>query len=337
MATTGAEDALLGVWQDPGLLLGIPLALAGAFCMSLGALYQHSGVEKVERSVGSGTVSGLSWTHLRALATRPSWLAGTLLLGLAVVCQLGAISVAPLMVVQPLGVVALLLTTILSSRASGVPATRRSWIALTACVGGIALFVGIAARYASKRAVADGDVLLLLLLLFAVVGALLTVWLVLRRRLPALFYVSAAGVLYGFVATLAKILIDRIQEGNLDWLLALCVGALIGAAILGGYFVQTAYSSGPPDLVVAGLTVVDPLVAVMLAMSLLGESSAAPAWTTFVFVIAGGLAAGGVVTLARQHQPANQNAKDPSEPAATRFDSERPSPTEPQESETLRA
>jgi len=324
MATTGAEDAVLGVLQDPALLLGIPLALAGALCMSLGAQYQHSGVEKVERSVGSGGASGLRWAHLRALATRPSWLAGTLLLVLAVVCQLGAISVAPLMVVQPLGVVALLLTTILNSRASGVPPTKRSWTALAACIGGIGLFVGIAARYATKPAVANGDVVIILLLLLTVVVALLTAWLLFRQRLPALFYVSAAGLLYGFVATLAKILIDRMQEGNVDWFLALCVVALIGAGILGGYFVQTAYSSGPPDLVVAGLTVVDPLVAVVLAMSVLGESSAAPTWTFLVFATAGCLAAGGVVALARHHQSAEQNVKNPREQAPARSGSESP-------------
>ena len=30
---------------------------------------------------------------------------------------------------------------------------------------------------------------------------------------------------------------------------------MVAAALVGGYFVQTAYSAGPPDLVIAGLTV----------------------------------------------------------------------------------
>ena len=82
----GAEDVteqLVGVFQNPKLLLGIPLALAGAVFMSLGAQYQHRGVEKVERLSGSDGASGLSMSQMKGLLTRPSWIAGTLMLGLA--------------------------------------------------------------------------------------------------------------------------------------------------------------------------------------------------------------------------------------------------------------
>ena len=77
----------------------------------------------------------------------------------------------------------------------------------------------------------------------------------------ALFYIVASGVIYGFVATLAKVVIKRIQAGDFEWLTLLCLVALIAAVAVGAYFVQTAYSSGPPDLVIAGLTVIDPMVA----------------------------------------------------------------------------
>ncbi len=52
----------------------------------------------------------------------------------------------------------------------------------------------------------------------------------------------AAGVIYGFVATLAKVIISRIQAGNFEWLTLLCVVALLAAVGVGAYFVQTAYS-----------------------------------------------------------------------------------------------
>lgn len=308
--TAAPVDDLAGVLQNPLFLLGIPLALAGALCMSLGAQFQHSGVAKVERLSAVGASAGLTWSHLRGLAARPSWLVGTLLLGLAAICQLGAISIAPLMVIQPLGVVALLLTTVLNSRASGSAPTRRSWTAIAACIGGIAIFVIFAARFATKRAVTNRDVLIILAILTVVVVVLSATWLILRHRVSALFYVVAAGVLYGFVATLAKVLIDRLQEGKWDWFLALCALALLVAAGLGGYFVQSAYSSGPPDLVVAGLTVVDPLVAVVLATAVLGESSAVPPWTTLIFVLAALVAAWGVTSLARHHPEMLEDPKE---------------------------
>ncbi len=49
----------------------------------------------------------------------------------------------------------------------------------------------------------------------------------------ALFYVTGAGILYGFVATLAKAVLIRIQFGQFDWLTAVCVIALIAAGAAG--------------------------------------------------------------------------------------------------------
>ena len=52
---------------------------------------------------------------------------------------------------------------------------------------------------------------------------------------------------------------------------------------------QTAYSVGSPDLVIAGLTVVDPLVAVAIGIFVLGEASEMPVWALIVCGIAGAI------------------------------------------------
>jgi threonine/homoserine efflux transporter RhtA len=77
--------------------------------------------------------------------------------------------------------------------------------------------------------------------------------------------------------------------------------ALILATALGAYFVQNAYASGPPDLVIAGLTVVDPMVAVLIGIIVLGEASQAPLWANIVFAVSGAIAVWGVFLLARNH------------------------------------
>jgi len=123
----------------------------------------------------------------------------------------------------------------------------------------------------------------------------------LRSTFKALIYVVGAGVLYGFVATLAKVVIARISNSEWDWLLVLCIVALLAAAALGAYFVQNAYSSGPPDLVIAGLTVIDPLVAVTIGILILNEAAQAPWWATIAYVVTGALAVYGVFQLARFH------------------------------------
>lgn len=302
--TIGAADVgehLAGVFQNPGLLMGIPLALAGAVFMSLGAQYQHRGVEKVERLSGSDAATGLSWVQVRGLLTRPSWIVGTLMLALAIICQLAALTKAPLIVVQPLGAIALVITTLLNARVSGVAPTKRSLVSIFACVGGIFIFVLFAALFAVERAISEIQLFTILTILLVVIILLGTCWLILRHRMRALFYVTGAGILYGFVATLAKAVISRIQAGQFDWLTAVCVIALIAAGAAGAYFVQTAYGSGPPDLVIAGLTVVDPMVAVLIGLLVLEEGAAAPAWVFVAFGISGAIAGWGVVTLARYH------------------------------------
>ena len=278
--------------------------------MSLGAQYQHRGVEKMERLSGADGASGLSMAQVRGLLTRPSWLVGTLMLGLAIVCQLAALTVAPLIVVQPLGAIALVMTTLLNARISGHSPTKQSITAIVCCVGGIFLFVFFAAIFATEKEVTDTELFTILAILLVVIIILGACWLVLRHRMRALFYIVGAGILYGFVATLAKVVIKRVQAGNFDWITIVCVIALIAAAAVGAYFVQTAYSSGPPDLVIAGLTVVDPLIAVLIGMVVLGEAAAAPPWVLVIFAIAGAIAVWGVVGLARYHPQVLSDSQD---------------------------
>lgn len=294
-------NALIGVFDNPRLLIGIPLALLGAVFMSFGAQYQHRGVTKVERLSGGAASGGLTLVQLGRLLARPSWVLGTAMLGLAIVCQLAAISFAPLIVVQPLGAIALVITTLLNARISGHRPTKRSIRAIVLCVGGIFFFVTIAALVATDEDVSNQQLITILLILLAVTIVFAALWLWLRHRMSALFYILGAGVMYGFVATLAKVVISRIQSGDFDWLTVVCVISLVSVTAIGAYFVQSAYSSGPPDLVIAGLTVIDPIVAIVLGLAVLGEAAFAPPWAFVGFAIGGLVAVIGVFDLARNH------------------------------------
>lgn len=294
-------SALAGVFDNPALLIGIPLALVGAVFMSFGAQYQHRGVTKVELLSGGTASGGLTGTQLTRLLTRPSWVLGTVMLCLAIVCQLGALSFAPLIVVQPLGAIALVITTLLNARISGHKPTKRSVRAIVECVGGIFIFVTIAALVATDEPVSNGQLITILIILGAVTIVFGALWLWLRHRMTALFYILGAGVMYGFVATLAKVVLSRIGSGDFEWLTVSCLIALLLVAGIGAYFVQSAYSSGPPDLVIAGLTVIDPLVAIVIGLAVLGEAANAPLWAYIGFGVAGVIAVIGVYDLAKNH------------------------------------
>ena len=286
---------------DPTQFIGIPLALIGAVFLSLGAQFQHRGVVKVEAQTVDTLGKGLNGRQLALLLARPSWVLGTLMLGMAIVFQLASLYFAPIIVVQPLGALALVITSILNSRINHVELKRKSIIAIVMCVGGVLVFVGVAAFTAVDRPVTTRQLVVILVVLAVVLAVAAVTFALFRRRIRALFYVIMAGVLYGFVATLAKVVLGRLQQGEFEWLTLTCVIALILATALGAYFVQNAYASGPPDLVIAGLTVVDPMVAVLIGIIVLGEASQAPFWANIVFAVSGAIAVWGVFLLAKNH------------------------------------
>lgn len=285
----------------PYQAIGIPIALLGAVFLSIGAQLQHRGVSKVEGTHGDDAKSGLSFGQMALLVRRPSWVLGTTLLALAIVIQLVSLGFAPLIVVQPLGVVAMVLTNVINSRVNGIASDFRVKGSIALAVLGIAIFVGFSAIYAFERALTDGQMIFIMALLAIVIAVTTTAFLVFRHRLRAMFYIVAAGTLYGFVVTIAKVLINRWQSDQIDAFMIVCFAGLVVAALLGGYFVQTAYSVGSPDLVIAGLTVIDPLVAVAIAITVLGEADRFPPFALAGLAVGGALSVVGVVLLARHH------------------------------------
>lgn len=303
------SDLANSITLTPNAWLGIPIALVGAVFLAIGAQLQHRGVGKVGHSTERSASGGLSVPQLLLLLRRPSWVTGTLMLGLAVVFQLTSLYFAPLIVVQPLGAIALIITAIVNARVSRVKLGSAGIRSIVLCVVGVGLFVTIATFTARWKKITQAELIIVLVLLVVITVAFAVFFAYLRKRFKAIIYIVGAGVLYGFVATLAKVVIDRIKTlfiggsdtGGFEWLTLLCVVALLAAAALGGYFVQTAYSSGPPDLVIAGLTVIDPLVAVTIGIVVLQEAADAPFYAIIAFIVSGALAVTGVLQLSKHH------------------------------------
>ncbi|HEY4268490.1 MAG TPA: multidrug DMT transporter permease [Galbitalea sp.] len=293
----------------PTAALGIPIAIIGSIFLALGAQFQHRGVNKVDAATAPEDKAGLNVRQLFLLARRPSWLIGTLLLTLAIVLQLLSLYLAPLTVVQPLGAIALVITSVVNARVSHTPLDGPSIRAIAFCVGGVGIFVTVAALTTTSVPIHDVQLVVVLVILAVVLVIAALSFAFFRKKASMIYYIVGAGILFGFVATLAKVIIDRahtiVQNGfHLhpgDVLTVVCLVGLILAGLLGSYFVQTAYSSGPPDLVVAGLTVIDPLVGVTIGIVVLGEAQGAPLWAGIVFVVSGALAIYGVFSLSKYH------------------------------------
>ncbi|WP_245631599.1 multidrug DMT transporter permease [Curtobacterium ammoniigenes] len=296
--TSGVSQLASKVNLTPFQALMIPVALVGALFLTLGTQLQSRGVQRVEARLGRQT-SGLNVRHLLALVSSGYWVLGTVMLGLAVVLQLTSITFAPLIVVQPLGAVALVLTTWFSSRQSGIPLSAASRRAVWTCIIGIGVFVFIAALVGHETVISRAQLVTVLIVLAVVLALVLASFRFVARHRSALYYIIGAGVLYGFVATLAKVTLNRFVNHAFDWVTVFAIIGVIVAAALGGYFVQNAYSSGPADLVIAGLTVVDPIIAVSIGVIVLQEAAGAPVIAVLGFLAAGATAVTGVFLLAR--------------------------------------
>jgi hypothetical protein len=284
---------------------GIALALASAAALSLGNLLQARGVRRMEQRMDAGA-DGSRAGHL--LRNRV-WLLGGVLLGLSVLLQMGSLAFAPLIVVQPIGVAALVFTATLTAvvlrRAPSMAVLR----AIAVCVIGVAAFVTVAALVSTQHAITDVQLIAVLVVLGAVLAVTGSVMFLARARpTPPLVWVLLAGVYSAFVATLGKTVILRVQTAlktrdlALDATNLLTVGCIVGIGLAGGlsvYFVQRAHAGNRPEVVVAGLTVIDPTVAVVLGITILGEASDAPPWAFLAFLTAGAVAIAGVFALAR--------------------------------------
>ncbi|MFM1783928.1 MAG: hypothetical protein RLZZ579_205 [Actinomycetota bacterium] len=272
----------------------------GAFFLSLGAQFQNDAVTR-HYVPKTRKISALRFSQILDLIKRPRWLTGTSFLLLAALFQLGALALAPLIVVQPIGALALILTSVLNARIYKVKLDGKTLGAIAVILLGVASFVSLAATSAVNTEMSDQKLLQvvgIMILLLAVFG-LSFAWS--RGNVGPLAYILGAGVLYGFTASLAKVVIQRLYQADFDLLTLLAVGALLGAIFLGGWFVQNAYASGPPDLVIAGLTVVDPAVAVGIGIVILGEASKADVAQVSGFIIAGAIAMAGVLMLSKVH------------------------------------
>ena len=280
--------------------IAILLAALAAVALAFGAQFQNDAVTagNTFKIKGKGA---LSLRQMMGLLLKPRWLSGTFFMVLGIGLQLAALSLAPLIVVQPVGAIALVITSLLNARATKTRLNRGTIIAIVLCTGGIAAFVAMATGVAKETVINDDRLREVLSFLGVILVAFTVLFFTIGKRIQALSYVVGAGVLYGFVATLAKVVIQRIYQAQFEWLTVFCLLALIGAVSLGAWFVQNAYSSGPPDLVIAGLTVIDPLVAVAIGVVILGEAQQA-AWSVILgFGLSAVVAIMGVILLSRVH------------------------------------
>ncbi|MFL6119959.1 hypothetical protein [Actinophytocola sp.] len=284
------------------IALAIVFAVLGACCSAVGAHLQHKGVRSATKD------TGLRLRAVSALVHNRSWLLGFAVLFTCTVLQILALALAPVTIVAPIVVLALPAVAVLNARSSGERLDTTVVVAIGASTLGVALFVALASRHASAVHFPTTAVLLAgqltagAVVLFGVAGALT------RGLVRCVLLATGAGCAYGLVSVLVRDVTYTFQSAGLRGVPPLPVTGLVAAFAVGSWFIQLAYASGPPDIVVGCQTVLSPLVATAIAIGLLDETADAGGWTGAGLVCGAAAAIVGVVLLARHHPEATSRA-----------------------------
>lgn len=266
-------------------LIAIACALLAACFFAAGVRLQHGSV----RAANSGDTLGID--TLTSVMRRPAWLGGTALAIAGAVLHLVALSLAPLAIVQPIGVLSLVLTVLVGNPARS-PLVLAAVAVVCAGVGGFVLLStsATAATPVTPLAAAQPAVL---------IGAFvaLAAWCV-RGRARCLARSAAAAVLFGLGAAILRA--ATLHVLGISPVPGLILFAEAGALLLvGGWLLHQSYASGPVAVTVAATTVLDPITAVATSAFVFGERTVTS--PTVIAAQAGFalLAIAGVAVLAR--------------------------------------
>ncbi|EHR49252.1 hypothetical protein SacmaDRAFT_0959 [Saccharomonospora marina XMU15] len=276
------------------IVAAILLATLGAAGGAVGAKLQHDGVR--QETVDGGLRLG----KLGRLARNPYWRRGFCVLFGAAVLQILALTFAPVSVVAPVVVLALPMVALLNAAELDV----RGWLAVAATTAAIVVFVARTAGVVAERDIPPASVLTAARYVGLAVAAAAVVAALGRGTARCVSLATAAGAAYGLVVVLVRDVAYNVRVDGLDALPPASLAGLVVAFLVGSWFVQLGYASGPPDVVVGTQTLVNPAVATLIGFLLLDEATALG--TAFVATLlgSGAVAFAGVVVLARHHPDA---------------------------------
>jgi hypothetical protein len=273
------------------VVIGVLLACLASCLFNAAIAIQALEARKVSQQYG------LRLSLLRRLINRPRWLGGTALGALALPLQTAALFFAPLTVVQPCDAAGLLLLLYLGTRMLGERVGPREIAAVASIVVGIVL---LTADSPKREVTHVGGASVLGPLLAVAAVALLPF--ALRRVIGprSILVVFGAGAAFAVSAFCLKLIADALERG--DWPALLLVLAVTAAGALAGTLTeQSALQNRPATQVAPIIFVVEMLVPIGLAVTVVGES-----WSRGYtpIIVALTLVVGGVVALSRAPQVA---------------------------------
>jgi drug/metabolite transporter (DMT)-like permease len=271
----------------------IALALTSAFLFALGSvLQQKAGLD----GPAAGSSSGL----LLRMARRPVWIGGIACDGLGFVAQAAALGIGSLAVVQPLLVTSVVFALPLGVWLTGQRVRRAEVVAAAVVVVALAVFLIVANPSGGKNEAPLSD----WLLAAGVCGVICAPLVLLGRTGPprhrAALLGTAAGILFALSAALTKAVVDELSVGIVHLLTSWEPYALIAIGYISMTLNQMALDTGALAAAIATSASFDPIVSVVLGLTLFDEALDVNAAQATVTLIALTLALAGMMVLARK-------------------------------------
>lgn len=242
---------------------------------------------------------------LAQLVRRPWWWLAVAATGAGAVLHIAALASGPLSLVQPLGVLTLVLALPLGARLGGRAVASEQWRAAAAVALGLAALLTVAPHHAPAAHLPTPSILIASIAVGTAVAVILLIACRLPSRAVPVAHAAAAATCFGFASAMARAAVTAAAP---VWLVA----ALAVLSAVGGLgLAQLAYRSGGLGAPLATQILVDPLVAVLLGITLLGEPLHLTSWRVAIG-LAGLLAtAAGISSLTRVPPPAGSVAPEP--------------------------
>jgi drug/metabolite transporter (DMT)-like permease len=249
-----------------GRPLVVVLALVAALCAALGIVIRQRATQEVPAE------QAMSTAIVATLSRNPLWWAGTLTAVAGYVCQALALSKGSLLLVQPLLVTSLLFALPISAALSHRRIARSEWGWALLLTLGLAVFVVVGQpREGHYRPPVPAWALVVTMFVPLVVVCVALAARAAGRRRAVLLAVAVA-VLFATVAVLTKISMHRLTVGGLKALLIIPAPYLVLVLAVGATVLQqSAFHAGELQTSVPTMLVLEPLVAVLLGVVVLGE------------------------------------------------------------------
>ncbi len=284
--------------------LAVVLTVLASVALAVASVVQHSAVGDIAVEPGAK----LSGSDLLAVIRNPRWLGGLLLTGVGAVLQMAALLLAPVTVVQPIGVLAVPWTILLSARVHRRPITPAMWGATALTVVGTVAFAWVAIRNAAPYPVLNDTWLVFGTLAgFGIAGLLALTGARGPVAWQCLAWSAAAAVVYGAESGVVKAIghytTSRPWPGSpVFWVLA---ASIVIGMVLAGIWIQQGYASGAAEIVVGTLNAAGPVAGVAYGITVLGEGMNLTWTAALLMAMFAAVAIAGVVLLSRIHPDAS--------------------------------